>query len=199
MVPLFGAALALVAIRHIALSDGVVVGRGAALVGLALCVASFAAAASRTWSVEYLRTKQAAATGTRWVELLCTGHMLQAYNMTIQSIEPANRHEQEGPAENSLDPVAEFAANPAVEALLDVGASAKVQFAGNLSYAPSSGGLCVIEQRYVVTPSGDRADHTPIAVKLRIQRGYRPGVPLLQWLVASYQRDDQADAASPAG
>ena len=198
-VPLFGAAIALVALRRIACSDGVMVGRAAALVGLILCIVSVSAAASRNWGIEYLRTRQATAAGIRWIELLNSGHEQQAYNMTVEGIEPANRRDADEPAEAAVDPVEQFAAQPAVEAVLSIGASAGVRFTGNLSYQPHSNGTCLIVQRYLVTPTGDQAGQRPIAVRLSMQRGYAPGMPQMQWMVASCELDDPSTATGPAG
>ncbi len=193
-VPLFGVAVALVALRHIASSDGVLVGRVAAVVGLALCVGAMAAAATRTWSVEYLRTRQAAATGSRWIELLQTGRIPQAYGLTVGEGEAPSRRGRDGEVEPVVDPVAEFTAKPAVAALVSAGDQARVRFERNLSYEPGPSGLCTIEQRYVVAPSGDQAGQPPIAIRLKLQRGYVSGEPQLQWLIRTCEFDDSAPA-----
>lgn len=194
-IPLFGLALAVLALRRIALSDDVMIGRSAAVAGLALCVASICAAASHGVAVEYLRIGQAKDVGSAWIQLVLAGESQQAFDLTTTSLEPPNPH-REGPATEE-DRIARFVSTPAVQALLEFGQQASVRFERNLSYELGSSGECVIQQQYVVTPAAG-AERAPMTVRVKLQRGRLPNETRLRWLVVSCTSDD-ADAATAAG
>jgi hypothetical protein len=196
-VPLFGAALAIVALRRVAVSDGVMIGRRAALVGLVLCIGSLCAASSRTVFVRYLHTRQAAATGSRWIGLLQAGQIQQAFDLTTTSTQAPSPREGEHAPEEDL--VTQFAATPDVQALVQIGQKADVRFERNLSYTPGGLGTCVVEQRYLVTPDDGQADRAAMAVRLTLQLGRVPGETWLQWLVVSCHRDEQAAGGGANG
>jgi hypothetical protein len=185
VIPLFGAALALVALRRIGLSDGVMIGRRAALIGLVLCVGSVCAAASYPLAVRYLRTRQAAVVGTRWIDLVLAGDTPHAFELTTASLQ-APTPPEDGQAS---DPTSQFAATTSVQDLVELGEPAKVRLERNLTYSPGRQGDCVIEQRYLVTPTNGRADRQPMALRLKLQLGQLPGRAQWRWLIVSSDRD----------
>jgi hypothetical protein len=195
VIPLFGAALAIVALRRVDLSGGVMIGRRAALLGLALCVGSLCAASSHSFAFRYLRIKQAAAVGSEWIGLVVAGQTQQAFDLTTASLRVPSPHEEGSPAES--DPAAKFAATAPVPSLVHIGPGASVRLERNLSYVLGKQGECLVEQRYSVTPADDRADRTPMAVRLTLHLDRLPGQAQPRWLVVSCDRDaPSADGAA---
>src|SRR5262245_31605035 len=88
-IPFFGIAVALVALRRIAVSGGILSGRRAATIGLALCVASAVLPVSHTLIQRAIRQRQAESFGREWVALVTSGDLKKAFQLTVDATRPA--------------------------------------------------------------------------------------------------------------
>jgi hypothetical protein len=191
-IPLFGFAVAAIALRQIAASDGAMIGRTAALVGMALCIGSAGAAMTRSYTSERLLSAQARDVATEWFTRLQTGDAEGAFRMTQESMRPVTPPapgEPAGPTPNSFDL---FRQRPVVEYLLSHGDHAKVSFDGALGTGGGPLSQYRLEQQYLVTDPEHGGE--PITVRIVLQRTRIDG--RLRWIVADYASDDLAAPAA---
>ena len=78
VVPLAGIAISLLALRQIAVSDGVMAGRWAAIVGLALSIVFAVLPLSHYFALKTMRLSEAEAFSRRWVDLVIPGSVYLA-------------------------------------------------------------------------------------------------------------------------
>jgi hypothetical protein len=193
MLPLFGAAISLLALRRIAVSEGRLAGRWAATIGLALCVASGASAVSRDAVVRYVRTSRAEEFGRGWLAKLVAKETEQAFKMTVDGTRPQAPPEPGMPAPEST-PYEQFMDNPFVKAVLAAGKNATVESWETQEYAAQSQKDYYVRQRFRVTPQGDsgKAGATnAIEAILTLQRSRFRGESNSRWLVAAFQLADE--------
>ena len=195
-IPLIGIGISLIALRRIAVSDGVLAGRWAAMVGLALSVASLLAVLSYDRVKEHLHVRQAEEFGTQWLATLQSGDTKRAFRLTSQGAQPSRPPDEPGmPA--SKNPYDEFLANPVIQRLSQSGTSGKLSW--KALFLRSGPGRRVLGWTKVCRDSRliqtERIANVagPIHVDLKLQRGRLPGEGLSRWLVVSYQ-----DADAPA-
>ncbi len=105
-IPLFGIAVALLALRRIAVSEGTLAGRWAAIVGLALCIASAVGPFSHSFAQRTIRSNQAAEFGRSWIAMVTSGDSKQAFRLTVDGSRPqppleAARHRSQLPTKHS--------------------------------------------------------------------------------------------------
>ena len=74
-IPLFGIGVALLALRRIAVSGGVLAGAGRRRSGHVLCVASVFAPFSRDLTFRLIRLNEAEAFGRHWIALVTSGQV----------------------------------------------------------------------------------------------------------------------------
>jgi hypothetical protein len=199
-VALFGAASALVALGRIAASDGMLAGRGAALVGLALCVASMGAMGSRAVVTRQLVLRQANALANEWIEALTTGHPERALALTLESVavrsagqpqlasEPHahdHDHDHDHEHEHEPSPLEQFQTNPLVKSLIAAGPQARVHPDGPTTIVLEARGVQTVERVYKVTPGGN--GRPPIAVRLILKRAKNEGEDHLHWLIIDFR------------
>ena len=144
-IPLVGAVLAIMTIRRIASSDGALVGRLAAVIGLALCVGSLAAAASRSVVTEQVLSRQAREFATEWLGILQSGDTQTAFGYTVDSMRgPAPPPPPGTPptAEPPRDPLADFREHPLVRYMTSVGKDAQVKFDHQVGNGAETTGKC---------------------------------------------------------
>ena len=198
-VPLFGAALAIVALRRIAASDGALAGRTLALTALALCLVSATASISHDRVTRYLRSNQAEEMARHWLGLLLAGKTQEAFQLTVDGTRP-QAPPGPGMPPPTETPLETFTKHPLVKAISAAGAASDVRFGGMLSYSPMSAGQMVIQQQYSITPAGEPGSQTgsPIQVILNVQRSRLPGEKGLRWLIMSF-RDANAPAEATPG
>jgi hypothetical protein len=188
-VPLFGAAVSIVALRRIELSDGALAGRWAATAGLALCVASGTAVLSRDLVTRYVRVRQAEGLAREWIELLVAGQAEKAFQLTVA----ANRREtaipEPGMPDRTETPKELFISDPIVARLVAAGTDAAVQFAGTLRYEAQPHRQFMVEQEFLVTPAtaSDKPDRSPIEFAVTLQRSRVIGERHPRWLVRSHE------------
>lgn len=189
--PIASAVLGLLALRQIATSDGALIGRAAALVGIAVSVAGITAGFTRTELSQYLLSRQARTTALEWLSLLQQGDAEQAFLlMSTSSQRPPHAHPgapTEQPAESPLDI---FRASPVVHFMLEHAGSAPVQYDGDTAYELFTTGEARIQQQYSVSVppvDGNGTTSTLNIVVLR-SRGYAGGP--FQWRISSATSDD---------
>lgn len=189
-IPLFGAALSILAMRRIAASDGVLAGRWAAAAGLVLCIASIMALVSHHLAMRQLRSRQAEEFGRKWIALNVSGKSEPAFRLTVEGSRRPMPFEPGTPAPET-NPYDEFLKQPMIRSLAAAGTDSEIEFAGTLDYTPQPRGQFVIQQRFLVTPastatpSNPRTD--PLEVVLRLQRSQLMGERQSRWLVATYE------------
>jgi hypothetical protein len=197
-IPLAGIAIALVALRRIAVSGGILAGRWAAITGLALSVASLLAVISHAQVQRHLLVRQAEEAGRNWLSILQSGDTQRAFRLTSVGAQPAPPQSDLGPP-GAKHPYEEFIANPVVRRLTELGAGGRIQLDETYSYNALGSGRDWVGQRFVVhpgTPKPDEAEPSsePLHVDLRLQRDRLPGEGSPRWLVVSYK---DAEAAEP--
>jgi hypothetical protein len=126
---MLGIAISLLALAKIAASDGRLFGRKAALVGLALAIASTCAVPMKRQVTTRLLSRQARPTALVWFDHICHGQSDTAFHLTTTSQRPA-RNPSLPPTFGSSNesPIDQFRASPVVAQLIDWGERAKVQF-----------------------------------------------------------------------
>jgi hypothetical protein len=192
--PIAGAVVAVLAIRRIAVSDGALVGRTAAVIGLALSIASVSAAFTRTALIQELLSRQARAAAFEWFTLLQAGDAERAFQMTTASRQspppkdPADPHD--AGSEPETPPLETFRVDPVVHFLLDHAQGTPVEYVRDSAFDPGSGGNVRIQQLFTVGATADsgRGSATSVEIVLQRVRGIN-GAPS-QWLVSAYKSDD---------
>jgi hypothetical protein len=191
-IPVCGVVLAIAAILRIDSSDGAMVGRKAALVGLGLSVASVCAAFTRTALTERMLSAQARDAGAQWIKLLKAGEVDKAFELTLEHAQgpPPKPPENRGgpPPEPAPDPLERFRANPVVVGLAKLGPEAKVQYDGDLAFSPGARDEYTIVEQYGISGNSDAA----LPLRLTMLRVRANRIANARWLVERYERDGAA-------
>jgi hypothetical protein len=199
-IPLVGAALAIMTIRRIASSDGALVGRLAAVIGLALCVGSLAAAASRSIVTEQVLSRQAREFATEWLGVLQSGDTQTAFGYTAASMRgPAPPPPPGAPAEPEpkRDPLADFRDHPLVRYMTSVGKDAEVKFDRQVGNGPETAGDARLTEDFSVTPvKGSSAP--AVTVHVALQRSQPTSLSPGKWLISDYSGDNLPGASTNA-
>jgi hypothetical protein len=183
-IPLLGIAISLLALRNIATSGGTLAGRGAAIAGLALCIASAVTPYSRDFIQRTIRGNQAAEAGQRWIALLTSGNTQEALRQTIDGSRPPRIAEPGAPPPTET-PLERFMKEPVVKALTAIGANPEITLDETLEVNVASYRNVTVRQRYHVKSAAAAAD-----VILTIQRGTLPGESMSRWLIGRYELAD---------
>ncbi len=191
--PLVGIALAILALRKIAISEGASVGRWIALAGLLLSIASLILPLSHFLTLKTIRVNEAQAFGRRWIELATSGKMEDAFHLTMDSARPNAPVEPGGSV--APPPYQLFIDLPIVKALKAIGADANIQLRETLEYKPESYRVMTVRQLYRVTPAAG-ATSAPVDVLLTIQRGILPRENMSRWIIARYESKPAGDSAA---
>jgi hypothetical protein len=200
-IPLVGMAIALVALRQIAVSGGTLAGRWAAMTGLALSTASLLAVLSYGQVMRYLYVQQADEFGRNWLATLQSGDTRRAFRLTSAGAQPEPPASDLGPPKTK-NPYDEFLDNPLIQRLTQVGAGGQIQLEDTYSYDTVGFGHCWVGQRFVAQPGAGKskpAELPPesLRVDLRLQHSRLPGEGAPRWLVMSYE-DTRTVAKSSA-
>jgi hypothetical protein len=192
-IPLFGIGIALLALRRIAVSGGVLTGSSAAMIGLVLCVASLFAPFSRDLTFRLIRLNEAQAFGRNWIALVVSGRLEQAFHLTIDGIRPPPRPEPGAPprpgsppSPPQKTPYQTFLEQPVIKALAAAGATAEIHPGSVLTYDPQSYRRITIRQLFAVGPASaapSAASQTVQAI-VSLQRGQMPGEAMSRWIVS---------------
>ena len=136
VLPLVGAVLALVALGRVAASEGQLVGRGAALWGLALSVVFALASPVRERCTAHWFSQQAQPLAERWLQLLVAGDTNSAFHLTTAAERPVAPDPRPGMPEPEVTPLEQFEQTPTIEQLANLG-EANVRLVEELGYQPS--------------------------------------------------------------
>lgn len=189
-IPFFGVAVSLIALRRIAMSDGVLAGRWAAIAGLVLCAVFAIAPFSRDLVLRSMRSHQAEDFGRQWLALVLSGRTEQAFRLTVDSTRPQPPPEP-GETKSKPTPYATFMALPAVKALAAAGAESDVRFDGTVGYDRPSSRQVFVRQQYEIIPhaakSGANPSAPPIDVLLFVERTRLAPEGRSRWLVHSME------------
>jgi hypothetical protein len=190
--PLIGIAVALLALRRISQSEGLLAGRAAALGGLALSVASLAAVIGYEQVERALRTNQAEQFAIRWLEVLASGNTEQAFRMSVAGTQPPPPPDAPGgPRGNPYD---NFVADSLIQRVAAIGGQSQVRPGSVVAFGKQSAGSYFVQQQFTVTPDPDASSDVPsgepLRVLLTVQRAKLPGERQLRWLVLRYQADN---------
>lgn len=191
VLPIAGAVLGLLAIRRIATSDGALIGRAAALVGIAVSVASIAAAMTRTEVSQFLLSRQARATSVEWFSLLRQGNPDQALQLMTNNYQRPPQALPGAPVEKpAASPLDEFRANPVVHFLLEHAQTAPVEYLGDVVYDLFPSGEARVEQQFSVGVPPRVGDRTSSVVNLVLLRSRASGGGPFEWRISTATSDD---------
>jgi hypothetical protein len=192
LLPLVGAAISLLALRRISFSEGRLAGRWAAIIGLALCVASGATAITRDAVVRSMRTSQAEQFAHDWLTLVASNDTDQAFKTTYEGARPLTPPDPGMPPPEKT-PYETFLSDPLIQKIVAAGKDAKIQLVNTLEFVPQTRQNVVVRQQFAITPAGDAAkvgSTDPIAAFLTLQRSHFRGVSDSRWLVIRFDPTD---------
>jgi hypothetical protein len=214
-IPIVGAAISLAAIVRIAGSDGALVGRGAALIGLALCVASISAAASRAAFSKYFVSREARDVALEWIATLQAGHDQQAFERTVEAArlqsapptttpqqehdhtqQPGDDHGHEHEHEHEDSPLERFREDPVVDFLMTGGAKLQASFDRDLAVEFAPRKEARIEQQFALRADGHGAAQA-VWLQIVLVRSSTSALGPPRWLISKFQSDD-LPSSSPA-
>jgi len=204
-IPVLGIALSILALRQIAVSDGIVAGRGAAMFGLVLCVVSVIAPFTRDYVLRSIREHQAKEFALDWIQRVTSGDMEPAFHLTVdgtrpQAPPPKGMPPEPGPPMPTKPPYQDFLDQPIIKQLKAVGPNANISFLGTREYSPTTFRNMVIRQRLAVAPasaSGKNNEGAPIEIVVAVQRAKLPGEGASRWLIARCLDAKVADQSTP--
>jgi hypothetical protein len=203
-IPLFGIAISLLALRRIAVSGGVLTGRGLAITGLVLCVASTIAPFTRDLVQRSIREHQAKRFSQNWLELITSGELEQGLRLTMEGNRPQAPSEPGMPPGPGVPPAPKkssyeiFLDEPLIKALKDVGANAEIRFDGTLDYQPATYRSMTVRQQFTVSPPSTGGSQQPVNVVVTVQRAPMSMAGVSRWLVARYENANVAGTGNPA-
>jgi len=176
MLPLVAIVLAVAALAELRRGEGRIVGRWAALVGLALAVGFVSQAAAAALADRWVAGRRAVATATTWVDSIRAGRLDDALGtLSPLVLPPPLPHDHPGEKPTPADRLAAFADLPAVQAMAAANEPPEV-----ISVERSSDGWRV--RLAVPGDTGGRALVVAVEPK-SITRGPRV---IEQWLVTGF-------------
>jgi hypothetical protein len=190
-IPLFGTAISLLALRRIDASEGALVGRWAAVAGLALCIASAVATVSYAQVTRFLHVRQAESFARHWIGLLSSGQLDQAFKLTSAGNRPL-APPSPGEPTPPKSPFEEFTQNPLIQQLSSIDRDSDVRLVETMLYQQQPGHQCIVRQRFAIaSAANDTAEHPPssepLEAVLTLQRSRLAGETQLRWLVVAYE------------
>ena len=181
-IPLFGIAVAILALRQIDASEGVLAGRWAAVLGLALCVGSITSAITHDFVGKRIRAAQAAKFGEDWLKLIAAGRAAEAFRLTVDAMQPSTAPTEPGAPPPAKTPYQNFLERPLVKSVAAIGAGAKVTLVDTVSVESRNDRRVYVVQQFDVTADGS-ASAKPVQAFLSMQRGQLPREGGSRWLV----------------
>jgi len=183
-IPLFGIAVSLIALRRIAVSEGVLAGRWAAMAGLALCVASAVMPVSHELIQRAIRVRQAETFGRSWVAIVTAGNVKQAFSLTADGTRPMPPAEPNAPPKPA--PYEAFIEQPVIKALQAAGPGADIRVRDTVEFRAATPRSITVRQLYAVSPVSASPTGTggkPIEFVLSLQRATLSRESMSRWLV----------------
>jgi hypothetical protein len=194
VIPLTGVALALLALRRIALSDGALIGRTAAVLALALAVASVSATFTRTAVAQELLSRQARATAFQWIEFLQRGDAEKAFQMTAASRQAARPREPDAPSESGNEPTKSpletFRSDPVVHFISNEAKGVPVSYVEDMVADSASVPDARVQQKFTVGVPAEIGDSPTTGIELILQRQPAYNQSPTQWIVSAYKSDE---------
>lgn len=168
LIPLAGMAISIFALYQIGKSEGGMVGRWAAFIGLFLSAAMLVAPNARGYVIETMRLQQAEKFGTAWLGMMTSGKVKEAFRLTNNSMvaSPPPAPGEKAPA---ADPYDTFVARPIVKAITAAGAEATIRFLGAEGIDPQTFPRVFVNQLFEVAPGG-KAGGQPVKARLIVER-----------------------------
>jgi hypothetical protein len=188
VVPLVGIALALLALRRIADSDGALFGRSLAVVGLVLSITSAAAVVSYSMVTRQLRSAQAVDVGKEWISLVLAGDTVSAYQLATGSPPPDPDQPQDfGPEGN---PYHRFVEHVTVQKLLSLRGKGEIRDEGTVRYGALGDGVFIVHLRYTVIPDPTASDSVgEFTFLLQVRRTQIPGMRGMLWRARPFDEE----------
>jgi hypothetical protein len=180
-IPLFGIGAAAIALRQISASEGAMIGRAVALVGLAFSIAMIGAVFTRTELSRTLLSSQARETGAEWFARLQSGDAEGAFRLTRDSLRPTPPPDDPASAPKPYDL---FRAQPVVDFLLAHGDHVHVHYDGDVEPGDGPFDQYQVVQQYTLE---DSHHGEPILVNLVLQRSKLDNE--LRWIVMNFESD----------
>jgi hypothetical protein len=193
VIPIAGCVLALMAVRQISSNEGMLIGRTAACLGLALSIAAIVATVTRSTVTETLLSRQARAVAVEWFDLLQSGDVEQAFELTTASRQPTPKPPPGAPesaAEPQVPPLETFRADPVVHFLLEHAQKVPVEYLGDEVVDPAAISNARVQQIFEVAVPAETGAGSTTSIELILQRSRGYGETPAQWLVAAYRSDD---------
>jgi hypothetical protein len=191
VLPLFGVAISILALRSIATSDGALIGRALAIAGLFLSVTSIAAVVSYSMITRQLRTAQAAAVGKEWISFVLAGDTASAFQLSYGYPPPDPDQPQDFGPEG--DPYQRFLEHPSVRPLVSLGVNVEVRDLGTFRYGALGEGRYYSRRKYVIIPERAKGETKSkpeeFAVYLHIYRTSVLGMRGMTWRVTPVEKD----------
>jgi hypothetical protein len=195
LVPLAGIVFSLAALRQIGASDGTVIGRPVAVVGLVLSTICAIAIPAEALAMRYLASRQARPVAMQWFDLLANNDPYSAVEMTNH---PAGRLAS-GPElpdkyvsnETLYKSLQTFVNDPAVRALLALGDRATVRYYMDAGFGRSTAGDVQVAQIYAVTYHQSPSDEpTTFFVQVALEKIAGDLSSPGGWRILSYKGGD---------
>lgn len=213
VIPIAGAVVSLAAMSRIAGSEGALVGRWAALAGLVLCIASLAAAASRTTMSKVFVSRQARDVSLEWIAAVQEGELAEAFAQTVKGAQESSSPSPT-PAENEEvdhthddehshahppadSPLAEFENRPVVRFLTGLGADMQASFDRDAEVVIGTHLDVRITQLYTLRPTASDAIE-PKTIEVTLVRASPSAQGPQRWMVSDFTSDDLQSPASSA-
>ncbi len=194
VVPLLGATLALFAVVQIAKREGQMIGRRAALLGLALCVVSFGAMWGRSITTRHLVSQQAQDFAYDWLALLAENQPRSAFQLTDQRHQPAAPQDRSQPGEEATqDPFDTFAEDELISTLLNIHDVGVVRFDKNIAMSKGPRGQYHMLQQYEIMFVQNEMIQ-PITFQLLLKRFRKAPNRQPQWLVEKFEVVEEKEA-----
>lgn len=201
VVPIFGIAIALLALRSIAISDGAMTGRWAAMTGLVLSCASLVFPVSHDWIQRSIREREADAFNRRWLTLMTAGQTQAGFKMTVDGSRPQQTSApktppgggpgMDAPPTPKQTPYEAFMSQPFVNGLKSVGENADIRLKETVEFKPNTYRNIEVRQRYTITPAKGGAGKA-IDYVVTVQRAQMPGESMSRWLITRCDPPEQA-------
>lgn len=178
IVPLLGIVVSLAALRRIASSDGSVIGRPAAVVGLVLSTICASAIPAQAAGMRWLMNRQAQPIAKQWFDLLAEGNPHEALELKSPPQERRllgsalpEYYASDETAYKTLQDFVNDPRDPTVHTLLALGDKATVRYYDDAGFGRMRDGRVQIAQIYAVTfPDPENEKPTTFFVQLALEK-----------------------------
>lgn len=200
-IPLFGIAVALVALRRISVSGGALAGQWPARIGLALCVASALVPVSHDMIQRTMRVNDAEKFGQKWIETVASGNLKEAFRLTIDGNKPIPAADSMGVPNRGpkVSPYESFTAQPVIQAIQAIGLNPVIRVRDTIDFQAKSARNISVNQSYSVASGATATNPSgqPLELLLTIQRATLPRESQSRWLIGNvtYPKSDADSSA----